>query len=204
MLRNLWNLLRNNNREEVIRIKGQLCYIRPLVPQDAKEVTNLLIRNIDYWTKFEPRHNGVYYTEYTQQNKIMESMRLRSMQLEYLCGIYDITTNQLIGQISLYAIKRLPFSSCFIGYALDEQSIGRGITSEAVKLMVQFAFEQLKMNRVEAYVSPQNIASIRVLEKAGFLQEGLLKQLLYINGYWEDHYIYAIIADEYKERLANE
>ena len=83
MLRNLWNLLRNN-REEVIRIKGELCYIRPLVPQDARDLTNLLIRNINYWTKFEPRHNGIYYTEYTQQNKILDSMRLRSVQLEYL------------------------------------------------------------------------------------------------------------------------
>lgn len=202
MLRNLWNLLRNN-REEVIRIKGELCYIRPLVPQDARDLTNLLIRNINYWTKFEPRHNGIYYTEYTQQNKILDSMRLRSVQLEYLCGIYDIDSNTLIGQISLYAIKRLPFSSCFIGYALDEQSVGRGITSEAVQLMVHFAFEHLQINRVEAYVSPQNTASIRVLEKTGFLREGLLKELLYINGYWEDHYLYAITKTKYETDLGN-
>ena len=203
MLRNLWNLLRNN-REEVIRIKGELCYIRPLVPQDARDLTNLLIRNINYWTKFEPRHNGIYYTEYTQQNKILDSMRLRSVQLEYLCGIYDIESNTLIGQISLYAIKRLPFSSCFIGYALDEQSVGRGITSEAVQLMVHFAFEYLQINRIEAYVSPQNTASIRVLEKTGFLCEGLLKELLYINGYWEDHYLYAITKTKYETDLEND
>ena len=203
MLRNLWNLLRNN-REEVIRIKGELCYIRPLVPQDAKDLTNLLIRNKGYWTKFEPNHKGIYYTEYTQQNKIMESMRLRSVQLEYFCGIYDISTNALIGQISLYSIKRLPFSSCFIGYALDEHFAGKGITTEAVQLMVQFAFITLKLNRVEAYVSPNNVGSIRVLEKVGFLQEGLLKQLLYINGQWEDHYIYAITKSKYETDLGNE
>jgi len=203
MLRNLWNLLRNK-REEVIRIKGELCYIKPLVPQDAKELTNLLIRNINYWTKFEPRQKGFYYTEYSQQNKIMESMRLRSVQLEYLCGIYDVETNALNGQISLYAIKRLPFSSCFIGYALDEQYSGKGIMSEAVWLMVQFAFSTLKLNRVEAYVSPNNIGSIRVLEKVGFLQEGLLKQLLYINGQWEDHYLYAITRTKYETDLGNE
>ena len=202
MLRNLWNLLRNN-REEVIRIKGELCYIRPLVPQDAKDLTNLLIRNKEYWTKFEPKHKGIYYTEYTQQNKILESMRLRSVQLEYFCGIYDLSSNALIGQISLYSIKRLPFSSCFIGYALDEQFIGKGIMSEAVQSMVQFAFNTLKLNRVEAYVSPNNLPSIRVLEKVGFLQEGLLKQLLYINGQWEDHYIYAITANQYKVEPEN-
>ena len=203
MLRNLWNLLRNN-REEVIRIKGELCYIRPLVPQDAKDLTNLLIRNKEYWTKFEPKHKGIYYTEYTQQQKIMESMRLRSVQLEYLCGIYDVKSKTLIGQISLYAIKRLPFSSCFIGYALDEHFAGKGITTEAVQLMVQFAFITLKLNRVEAYVSPNNVGSIRVLEKVGFLQEGLLKQLLYINGQWEDHYIYAITKSKYETDLGNE
>ena len=203
MLRNLWNLLRNN-REEVIRIKGELCYIRPLVPQDARDLTNLLIRNIDYWTKFEPRHKGIYYTEYTQQNKIMDSMRLRSVRLEYSCGIYDVESNALIGQISLYGIKQLPFSSGFIGYALDERYAGKGIASEAVLLMVHFAFYSLYLNRVEAYVSPTNIASIRVLEKVGFLQEGLLKQLIYINGNWEDHYIYAITASKYKGEPENE
>ncbi len=202
MLRNLWNLLRNK-REEVIRIKGELCYIRPLVPQDAKDLTNLLIRNIDYWTKFEPRHKGIYYTEYTQQNKIIESMRLRSVQLEYLCGIYDVETNNLIGQISLYGIKRLPFSSGFIGYAIDNQYSGKGITSEAVELMVQFALLSLQLNRVEAYVSPTNYGSIRVLEKVGFLQEGLLKELLYINDHWEDHYIYAITASQYNGEPEN-
>ena len=61
-----------------------------------------------------------------------------------------------------------------------------------------FGFEHVQLNRIEAYVSPSNSGSIKVLEKNGFYQEGLLRKLLYINGKWQDHYIYASLT-EYEE-----
>ena len=116
---------------------------------------------------------------------------------EYNFGIFDVITSRLIGHISLYSIKRLPFSSGFIGYSIDERNIGRGIGTEAVRLVRNFAFEQVALHRVEAYVSPRNEGSVIVLERAGFQREGLLRKLLYINGVWEDHYMYALIEDDF-------
>ena len=109
---------------------------------------------------------------------------------------FEHGTNNLIGHIALYAVKRLPYSSAFVGYAMDEIYVGKGIVTEAVNMVVRFAFEQIGLHRVEAYVSTQNSASMRVLEKAGFQQEGLLRKLLYINGHWVDHYMYARLEDE--------
>jgi ribosomal-protein-alanine N-acetyltransferase len=80
---------------------------------------------------------------------------------------------------------------------MDEQFIGRGIASEAVKLVTTFGFEQLRLHRIEAYVSPDNVGSLRVLEKAGFQKEGLLKRFLFINGEWKDHYYYALLEDDF-------
>ena len=68
--------------------------------------------------------------------------------------------------------------------------------TEAVKLVSHFAFDTLRLHRIEAACIPDNARSIRVLEKAGFRREGLLRSYLRINGIWQDHYLYARIADD--------
>lgn len=83
---------------------------------------------------------------------------------------------------------------------MDERFAGRGIATEAVQLVLEFGFQTLNIHRIEAYVAPQNLASVRVLEKSGFIREGLLRQLLFINGVWVDHYMYAILQNDFKNR----
>ena len=68
-------------------------------------------------------------------------------------------------------------------------------------MVMEFAFEKINIHRLEAYVAPPNIASVRVLEKAGFVQEGLLRKLLFINGEWVDHYMYALLKEDYKKYI---
>ncbi len=186
----IWNLLRKKGGN-VVSIQGEKCYVRTFQEKDAQSLTGLVSRNKYFWSTYEPLQRPEYYTIDAQYKKIQESLYLMSSKREYTFGIYELGTNNLIGHISLYAIKRLPYSSAFVGYAMDEIYVGKGIVTEAVELVVQFAFEQIGLHRVEAYVSTENSASIRVLEKSGFQQEGLLRQLLYINGQWVDHYMYA-------------
>jgi ribosomal-protein-alanine N-acetyltransferase len=65
--------------------------------------------------------------------------------------------------------------------------------------VVRFAFEELKLHRLEAACMPSNAASIRVLEKNGFQREGLARRYLKINGVWQDHLLYATLADDPRE-----
>lgn len=83
--------------------------------------------------------------------------------------------------------------SAFIGYFLDKSQNGKGYATEAVKLITLFAFDTLKLHRIEAGVMPSNPASIRVLEKAGYHKEGIAVKNVRINGKWEDHQVLAII-----------
>lgn len=190
MVLKIWNLLRKKGGN-VVSIQGEKCYVRTFQEKDAQSLTGLVSRNKYFWSTYEPLQRPEYYTVDAQYKKIQESLYLMSSKREYTFGIYELGTNNLIGHIALYAIKRLPYSSAFVGYAMDEIYIGKGIVTEAVELVVQFAFEQIGLHRVEAYVSTENNASIRVLEKSGFQREGLLRKLLYINGQWVDHYMYA-------------
>ncbi|WP_286924811.1 MULTISPECIES: GNAT family N-acetyltransferase [Lysinibacillus] len=195
MVLKIWNLLRKKGGN-VVSIRGEKCYIRTFQEKDAQSLTGLVSRNKYFWSTYEPLQRPEYYTVDAQYKKIQESLYLMDSKREFTFGIYELGTNNLIGHIALYAVKRLPYSSAFVGYAMDEIYIGKGIVTEAVKMVVRFAFDQIGLHRVEAYVSTQNNASIRVLEKSGFQREGLLRKLLYINGQWVDHYMYACLEDE--------
>lgn len=194
VLRRILNLLHKKG-DRVVRIEGDRFTLRTFVESDAKELAELLQNNKFYWATHEPLHEAEFYTEEAQFKKILESMHLLHANREFSFGIYTKGQERLIGHIALYAIKRLPYSSAFIGYSIDENYSGQGITTEAVNHVVDFAFNVIQLHRVEAYVSPKNIASVKVLENAHFHREGLLRELLYINGAWQDHYMYAKIND---------
>ena len=67
---------------------------------------------------------------------------------------------------------------------------------DAVRTLVAHAFGSMRLHRIEAACIPGNARSIRVLEKAGFEREGLLRSYLRIDGVWQDHYLYARIAGD--------
>jgi ribosomal-protein-alanine N-acetyltransferase len=81
-----------------------------------------------------------------------------------------------------------------LGYWMSQHEAGKGIMTEAVNLLVPHAFEALRLDRIEAACLPANIASVRVLEKAGFQREGLARDYLAINGKRCDHALFARLA----------
>lgn len=196
MVKKLLNFLRKKG-DNVVKIQCDRCFLRTFVESDARDLANLLLNNKYFWSRYEPLQPDDYYTIETQYKKITESLQLLKMNREYSFGIFTKDQSKLIGHISLYSIKRLPYNSAFIGYSIDERYTRQGIASDAVKYIVRFAFTILMLHRIEAYVSPRNEGSIKVLENANFKREGLLREVLNINGVWEDHYIYSILQNEY-------
>ena len=73
---------------------------------------------------------------------------------------------------------------------------GNGYATETAKSLINLGFEEFKLHKVEAGVATENVASIRVLEKAGMLREGLRRKILPIRGKWVDNYHYAIVEDD--------
>ncbi len=175
---------------------SERCVIRTFTVRDAEALASFLWRNREAWSAFEPIHGPYYYTKEAQRKKIRESYYLMRRQREYTFGMF--LNGELIGHIALYAVKRKPYQSGFIGYAIDQHYARQGLMTEAVEQVIRFAFHQLQLHRLEAHVAPANLASQRVLQKVGFEREGLLRQLLWLNGKWEDHYLYALLKEENK------
>jgi len=101
--------------------------------------------------------------------------------------------NEVIGGIGLEPRDDVYRKTAIIGYWLSEQLWGRGIMPEAVKLVTEYAFSQLGFIRIQASVYSKNPAAMRVLEKAGYVKEGIMKNAVIKGDEILDEYLYAIL-----------
>ena len=110
----------------------------------------------------------------------------RSISLAIWCD------EELIGQITLGGISFGAYRGGHIGYWIDQAYANRGLTTRAVKLLTKYGMEELRLHRIEIALRPENGASKRVAEKAGYLFEGLRPRYLHIDGDWRDHIVYVM------------
>ena len=88
--------------------------------------------------------------------------------------------------------------SAAIGYVLDEAAWGQGYATEAARAVLQWAFDRLDLNRVQAETDTRNVASARVLEKLGFVREGTLREDCVVNGDVSDSWVYGLLRREWR------
>jgi len=104
----------------------------------------------------------------------------------------------IAGYINLNVIVRGFFQSCYVGYAIGAPYAGKGCMTEAMKLVTRYAFDELKLHRIEANIQPGNAASIALVRACGFRKEGFSPRYLQIFGEWRDHERWALLADDVK------
>jgi len=97
----------------------------------------------------------------------------------------------LLGGVTVGYIRRGASQSCMIGYWMGERHAGQGHMFAALQMAIPYIFSGLQLHRIEAACIPENERSIRLLEKAGFRREGLLREYLKINGEWRDHVMFS-------------
>ena len=102
----------------------------------------------------------------------------------------------LVGQLSVSNIVAGASRSASIGYWVDGGSAGRGIAPMAVAMACDYCFQHRRLHRIEINIRPENAASLRIVEKLGFRDEGLRRDLLHIAGTWADHRSFALTAPE--------
>jgi ribosomal-protein-alanine N-acetyltransferase len=115
--------------------------------------------------------------------------------VSYPYFISDNTSGALIGGITLSNVRRGSAQTASLGYWMGAPYAGRGHMREAVAMLLPMAFNALRLHRIEAATMLRNFASMRVLESVDFQREGLASAYLKINGRWEDHLLYARLAD---------
>ncbi len=122
-------------------------------------------------------------------------------RLKYTLAIYE-TSELFVGYIVLTVYDDVDEGLAELSYCLHPSKWGKGYVTEAVKAVTEFAFDGLGVHRIEAGCSTENIASQRVLEKVGFVQEGRLRQDMQVRkGVWHDVFLYGILETDKFERV---
>lgn len=103
---------------------------------------------------------------------------------------------RLAGVVSLSGVVWGSMRGGSIGYWVDRAVAGRGVAPTAVALLTDHAFFSMGLHRIEINIRPENAASLRVVEKLGYRDEGLRRSYLHIDGEWRDHRTFALTADD--------
>jgi [ribosomal protein S5]-alanine N-acetyltransferase len=176
-----------------MQLQGERVALRHLVTDEAPALLAFMKENRAFLERWEPVREPGFFTLDAQVADIEASATDAAADRRHAFGIF--LDSELVGRIALSQIFRGIFQNAYLGYSIGEPWNGRGLATEAVGVAMRFAFDDLALHRVQAAVMPRNIASIRVLEKNGFREEGYAVAYLCINGVWEDHRIFARTRD---------
>lgn len=126
-----------------------------------------------------------YHTLAGIQAAVERAMREAQKDLGYQYLILD-GRSQLIGRINISHVRRAHFFSAELGYRVAQRACGQGHASAAVRQMLDLAFGPLGLRRLEAHARPTNPASVRVLQRCGFVQFGYSSRSMELGGVWHD------------------
>ncbi|NDI34097.1 GNAT family N-acetyltransferase [Chengkuizengella sediminis] len=188
------------NEVKNLSIETDRLLLRIIDESYADKVVSYLIKNKKFLYPWSPLVDEVFYEKHFQFQKLKEDFKKMNDGSMFKVWIFkkEDASEEIIGSISLNNIVRGVFQSCHIGYQLSQQEINQGYITEAIKKVIEYAFNELQLHRIEANIMPRNKASLRAVEKLGFESEGLAKKYLKINGKWEDH-IHMVILNEEME-----
>ncbi|MER6776962.1 GNAT family N-acetyltransferase [Streptomyces sp. NBC_01343] len=157
---------------------------------DAAGLADTLTRNREFMAPFEPWRSEVFFTEAGQAARIEALLAERDAGRVASYVLVETGSGAPVGMINLGSIVLGPFRSGGIGYWVDRAWHGRGLATAATLEVCRIARDAYGLHRIEAGTLVDNLASQRVLAKAGFEQYGLAPRYLHINGAWRDHRLF--------------
>lgn len=177
-----------------------MYYTDRLVLKTANEIN--VEDMLDYYREnrqhlgpYEPTRDDTFYTFREQSIQLAYDQDNLRNEMGLKLYLSKPGMNRIIGILNFSQIIKGAFCSCYVGYGLDARYTGQGYMHEALKLGIQIMFKEYGLHRIEGNVMPRNTRSIAVLEKLGFVPEGLAKKYLKINGVWEDHRHYVLLNE---------
>ena len=169
---------------------GTRVYLREPTSRDRAEIVAANAAS-------RPLHRG-WVTPPTDARAFGEWMvrcRQPNVQCFLVCRLED---GGIAGVYTLSQIVRRLFQSAYLGYYAERPFNRQGYMTEGLQLVLRHTFITMKLHRVEANVQPENVASVALVERAGFRLEGFSPRYLKISGRWRDHQRWAMTIDDWR------
>lgn len=167
--------------------------LRVIKNGDARALEFELMRNRSWLRQWEATNPGAF-----NNFDVRAGIRNQRAHARVGAGLPYVIEyrGELIGQLNVSSISYGSLSSAQLGYWVAERVAGKGVTPTAVALATDYCFGTLDLHRMEIAIRPENLSSLRVVEKLGFRYEGLRRRYIHINGDWRDHFTFALVKEE--------
>lgn len=171
-------------------ILGKKIYLRPIDSGDVNlfcDCINSLDIRYTFFTSFP--------TNRSRQEELLKNLYKEKDYIPFAICIKE--TNEAVGVTAFHRVDYVSRAAIFSIIIVDSKDWGQGYGSEATKLMVDYGFEILNLNRIQLHVFAGNERGIKAYEKAGFVKEGLLREAMYHNNEYCDFYVMGILRRDY-------
>ncbi len=157
---------------------------------------------LEFWNRLD--FYGEYESIQSQMSRVEAQKRIENPDVSDSVGwtwfVMEKKDGTKIGFIVHFTVQ--PSQHVEIGYALVPKEKGKGYGTEALQIMVDYLFLTKDIMRIQANTDIRNLASQRVLEKAGFHKEGTIRQAGFVRGQWQNDYLYSILREEWQKPRA--
>jgi len=190
-------------RDDTRVLMGPRVTLRAPRPGDFAAWRTLRKESRDFLKPFEPRWSEADLSRSVFSARLKRAREEAKAGTDYTFFIFlrEGGRELLVGGLTLSNIRRRAAQYVTLGYWMGKPFAGQGLMSEAVGVMIPFAFETLGLHRIHAAFLPANTASRRVLEKNGFKEEGYAENYLQIDGKWCDHILFGLTRERYEAAL---
>ena len=177
-------------------VRGDGLYLRPAIAADYSGWAQLREASRDFLTPWEPTWPADDLTRAAFRRRLRRQAEEMARDESFAFLIFESTSDQLLGGLTLGGVRRGVAQAATLGYWMGAPHAGKGRMTRAVSAVVRFAFDSMRLHRIEAACIPDNAPSISLLERNGFQREGFARAYLKINDAWRDHILLALLEGE--------
>ena len=177
------------------RIDGDGVFLREPVVDDFAQWRSLRFTSANFLKPWEPEWQFDELTTVSFRLRIRHYRDLRANDTGYPFFIFASVDQTLLGAATLHHVRRGVAQSATLGYWVGEAYARKGVLTRSLAALLPHAHNEMRLHRIEAACLPHNEASIKLLERSGFVREGYAKSYLKIAGQWEDHVLWSHMKD---------
>jgi ribosomal-protein-serine acetyltransferase len=181
----------------IINLKiDSLLELRSARPEHAQAFADLVVTNHDSLRQYLPAVTQVDSLEAAREHMLHCMKEAEALEL---LEVHIFFENQLCGAIRLNYFEHHN-KKVALGYLLDTAHQGKGLVGKSARAMIDFAFDDLNMNRIELRCVPENRASLKVAERLGFVLEGRLRQAEFLDHGPVDLLVYSLLRSDHQPK----
>lgn len=182
----------------LFKYETKRLFFQLLSPGDAHLVLDFYNRDRELFEKYETQRLPNFYTIGYQQKVLkLEYDYAFKMRAIRFYVFEKNNPDKIIGTVCFHNIAQNFYRSCELGYKFNSQYHRLGYATEVLEKCLSILFYELHMHRINAYVCVDNQPSLNLLNKLGFVEEGLCREYLLLHGRWSDHYLLSLLDSDW-------